>query len=115
MAVMRYWNNNRANVPRTTVMYLSGQRGVQDVVRQLRLGKLAARTGRGVIRGACVGASMCGTAWSTKADVQACAGEHASPCHAACCPVIRVASDKTCAPTCCRAWRGKASCVNGTR
>jgi hypothetical protein len=31
MAVMRYWNNNRANVPRTTVMYLSGQRGVQDV------------------------------------------------------------------------------------
>ena len=33
LAVMRYWNGNRVNVPRTTVMYLSGQRGVTDVVR----------------------------------------------------------------------------------
>lgn len=29
---MNWWNANRRDVPRTVVMYLSGQRGVKDVV-----------------------------------------------------------------------------------
>jgi len=34
-AVMNWWNANRRDVPRTVVMYLSGQRGVKDVVSLL--------------------------------------------------------------------------------
>lgn len=88
LAVMRYWNGNRVNVPRTTVMYLSGQRGVQDVVRAGRQGRRTGQRAAGV-----------------PAPLHCCRRRWRLPGRA----------PSRMSHPCCRAWHGRACCATGTR